>query len=75
MFQYTPAELEWYGLTLHEAVNKLKDAQDAETKANTVPMKHIFRQNLIDDLKASGLEKVEQLERDDDGKIIERPKP
>lgn len=72
-FQYTPAEVEWYGLSHFEAINKVKSQHDAEAQAKMGPAKHALRQKLIEDLKASGLEKVEQIVRSEDGGVYEQP--
>lgn len=75
IFQYTPAEVEWYGLSFSEAINKVKNAHEAEEWAKIGPAKHALRQKLIEDLKASGLEKVEQIVQSEDGKVHELPTP
>lgn len=71
--QYTPTEVEWYGLSHFEAINKVKSAHDAEIRAKIGPAKHVLRQKLIEDLKASGLEKVEHIVRSEDGEVYEQP--
>lgn len=66
--------MEWYGLSHFEAVNKVKREKEAEMQAKIGPEKHVLRQKLIEDLKASGLEKVEQVHRTEDGELYEQPK-
>ncbi|KAG5675844.1 hypothetical protein PVAND_005714 [Polypedilum vanderplanki] len=54
--QYTPEEIEWYGLTYAEALAK---TQKMIKEANPiVPHKQIFREKLIEQLKQAGLEEV-----------------
>lgn len=68
-------EVEWYGLSWYEAINKVKLQHDIEAEARIGPLKHMLRKKLIDDLKASGLEKVEQIVHTDEGQIYEPPTP
>lgn len=68
-------EIEWYGLSWYEAINKVKVQHDVENEAEIGPLKHIFRKELIDNLKASGLEKVEQMVQTEEGKVYEPPTP
>lgn len=69
--QYTPAEVEWYGLSHFEAINKIKSQQDAEALSKIAPAKHALRKQLFEQLKATGLEKVEQIVKDEAGHIVE----
>lgn len=73
--QYTPTEVEWYGLSHFEAINKVKSEHEAEVRAKFGPAKHGLRQKLIDELKAAGLDKVEQVVRTEDGQIYDPPTP
>ena len=50
--QYTPDEIEWYGLTFQEAIKKIRLIVDAE--GAVVPHKILFRQRLIEQLKEVG---------------------
>lgn len=49
--QYTPEEIDWYGLTYKEAINKLHAQIKAENPI--VPLKIEFRNKLIEQLKNS----------------------
>jgi len=48
---YTPEEIEWYGYSLKEARNIIKDKIDAENKP--VPLKAVYRAELLEKLKAA----------------------
>jgi large subunit ribosomal protein L28 len=52
--QYTPEEIDWYGLTVLEALRKMRRQQEAENPI--VPHKIIFRQKLIEQLREAGIE-------------------
>jgi len=52
-------EAEWYGLTLQEAVEKMKATQDS-TPVEKVPLKIKFREEFIEMLKARQLEPVQE---------------
>lgn len=52
-------------------MNKVKRAHDAEIQAKIRPAKDVLRQKLLDELKASGLEKVEQMVQTEDGRLQE----
>lgn len=54
--QYTPEEIEWYGLTIMEALEKVQ--QKLEEENPIVPHKLIFRQQLIEQLKTAGIPEV-----------------
>lgn len=51
--QYTPDEVEWYGLTYLEALIKLKKQLAAQNPI--VPEKILFRSKLIEQLKQAGI--------------------
>lgn len=53
-FQYTPEEIEWYGLSWYEALSKL--AKQKEAASRPVPLKNMYRKNLVEKLKAAGIE-------------------
>lgn len=55
-FQYTPEEIEWYGLTWYEALSKI--AKQKEAADRPVPLKNVYRKNLVDKLKAAGIEEA-----------------
>lgn len=70
-FQYTFEELEWYGLSEEEALKKVTECLHAEKLARIKPMKHALRAQLIEDLKATGEEKIEALVREEDGSLLD----
>ncbi|XP_059060119.1 large ribosomal subunit protein bL28m [Achroia grisella] len=51
---YTPEEIEWYGLTWYEALNKMAKQKEAANKP--IPLKNVYRKNLVEKLKAAGIE-------------------
>lgn len=51
--QYTPEEVDWYGLTFPEALAKLK--QEMQERESTIPHKTLFRSQLIEKLKQAQL--------------------
>jgi len=53
---YTPEDIEWYGLTWDEAIIKMKNIVDSENPI--VPHKIIFRSKLIEQLKEAGIEEA-----------------
>ncbi|XP_049865399.1 39S ribosomal protein L28, mitochondrial [Pectinophora gossypiella] len=53
---YTPEEIEWYGLTWIEALSKVAKLKEAANKP--VPLKNIYRKNLVEKLRAAGLEET-----------------
>lgn len=55
--QYTPEEIDWYGLTYVEAVLKIKN--EVESKEDKRPHKVIFRQKLIEQLKEAGISEAQ----------------
>ena len=67
---YTPTELEWYGLSLGQAVKKLKAEKEAANEI--VPLKHELRAKMIEQLKQAGIEKAEQVISDDGKTILSR---
>lgn len=48
--QYTPDEVEWYGLKFEEALKKLQLIDEAAAKDAIVPHKVLFRQRLLEQL-------------------------
>lgn len=54
ILQYTPEEIEWYGLTWYEALNKAAKLKEAANKP--VPLKKMYRKNLIEKLKEAGID-------------------
>ena len=60
--QYTPEEIEWYGLTWEEAIKKTRQIVDAENPI--VPHKIIFRAKLIEQLRDVGIKEAEYVSRD-----------
>ncbi|GBP17037.1 39S ribosomal protein L28, mitochondrial [Eumeta japonica] len=51
---YTPDEIEWYGLSWFEALQKIAKQKEAANKP--IPLKNIYRKNLLEKLKAEGIE-------------------
>lgn len=51
--QYTPEEVEWYGLSWAEAIMKMRRILQEQEKI--VPQKIVFRSQLIERLKAAGV--------------------
>ncbi|XP_072942271.1 large ribosomal subunit protein bL28m [Epargyreus clarus] len=51
---YTPEEIEWYGLTWYEALTKAAKIKEAANKP--VPLKKLYRKNLIEKLKEAGID-------------------
>lgn len=60
-FQYTPEEIKWYGYSLSQAVNILKQQLETEEQAKIVPLKHIYRAELVNQLKAQAASESEQV--------------
>jgi len=70
--EYTVAEIEWYGLSVNEAIAKW-DALVAEAaQAKIAPFKHAFRQNIIDQLKNADLSSAEVIQSEDGKTVLER---
>lgn len=61
--QYTPEEVEWYGLTFEEALEKLRKSDEAAEKEAIVPHKVLFRARLLEQL-AEAKSRVDQGEKD-----------
>ncbi|CAH4033543.1 39S ribosomal protein L28, mitochondrial [Pieris brassicae] len=51
---YTPEEIEWYGLTWYEALCKVAKIKEAANKP--IPLKNVYRKNLVEKLKAAGID-------------------
>lgn len=49
--QYTPEEVEWYGLTFEDALKKLQAMDEVAEQESIVPHKMLFRQRLIEQLE------------------------
>jgi len=56
--QYTSEEIDWYGLTFNEAQDKLERKLEEENRA--VPHKAIFRQKLLEQLRAAGIPEAQE---------------
>lgn len=48
--QYSPEEVEWYGLTFEEALKKLQTIDEAAIQDAIIPHKVLFRQRLLEQL-------------------------
>lgn len=57
---FTSEDIEWYGLTWLEAINKIKNQKRAENP--TIPHKVIFREKLIEQLRTAGIDEVKEYE-------------
>lgn len=55
--QYTPEEIEWYGLSWDEAIKKIRLIIDAENPI--VPHKVLFRSKLVQQLREAGVEEAQ----------------
>ncbi|CAG9090184.1 hypothetical protein JYU34_009276 [Plutella xylostella] len=53
---YTPEEIDWYGLTWYEALSKM--AKQKEAANRPAPLKNAYRKNLLEKLKAAGIDGV-----------------
>ncbi|XP_063700369.1 large ribosomal subunit protein bL28m [Culicoides brevitarsis] len=71
--QYTPEEIDWYGYSFTEALKKLQDMQIAAEKP--VPHKHIFRQQLLETLKAAGLAEAQEGEKEEEASWMTKLNP
>lgn len=56
--QYTPEEIEWYGLNWDEAIKKIRLIVDAENP--TIPHKILFRSKLIEQLREAGIKEAQE---------------
>lgn len=54
-----------------DATDRIKEELEAKKEAKIVPLKHEFRQRLIEDLKLAGLDQVEHVVRSEQGKIVD----
>lgn len=52
MFQYTSDEIKWYGYSLSDAIKLLQKQMEIEEREKIIPLKHIYRAELVDKLKA-----------------------
>ncbi|KAJ9596969.1 hypothetical protein L9F63_011999 [Diploptera punctata] len=55
---YSEEEIDWYGLTFFEAIDKQTRLEEAEKERNTVPLKTVYRSELIQKLQEAGIEAV-----------------
>ncbi|VEN50174.1 unnamed protein product [Callosobruchus maculatus] len=55
---YTTEEIEWYGYSLQEALKILKQQIEEEERSKIVPLKQIYRAQLIEKLKAASLSEL-----------------
>lgn len=58
--QYSPEDLEWYGLSYYEAL--MKRRREIEAQDPIIPHKVIFREKLIEQLRAAGIEEAQNFE-------------
>lgn len=64
--QFTPEEVEWYGLSWDEAIKKIKLVVEAEEPI--VPLKIVFRNKLIEQLRAAGIQEAQDMVSDGSAK-------
>ncbi|GJQ66385.1 putative structural constituent of ribosome [Trypoxylus dichotomus] len=57
---YTPEEIEWYGYSFDEACDKMKKILEEKDKANRIPLKHIYRTEMVEKLKVAQIEAANQ---------------
>jgi hypothetical protein len=65
--QYTKEEVEWYGLTMFEAIKK--QVRLEETKNKPEPMKIMYRAELVEQLQAAGIEGVKAALEEHEGTL------
>ncbi|CAH0560648.1 unnamed protein product [Brassicogethes aeneus] len=53
---YTPDEINWYGYSFAQACRMVQEDINKKEEEAIVPLKHVFRAQLIDQLKAADLE-------------------
>lgn len=56
---YTPEDIEWYGLNWDEAIKKMRQLIDAENPV--VPHKILFRSRLIEQLREAGITEAQDM--------------
>lgn len=61
--QYTPEEIDWYGLTWIEALNKIR-AERKPIESPIIPHKHYFRKKLIEQLNEVSADGTKEIETD-----------
>lgn len=71
--QYTPEEIDWYGLTYDEAIEKITKKIEAENPL--LPYKVIFRQKLIEQLKEAGIKEAQEADETITQSWIEKLNP
>lgn len=64
--QFTPEEIEWYGLNWGEAIKKLRQTIDAENPI--IPHKILFRTRLIEQLREAGIKEAQDMVSDGSAK-------
>lgn len=69
---YTRREIEWYGLSYPEAMDKLRG--ELELANQPVPLKHVLRAKLINDLEKAQLTEAEVVISEDGKTILDRKK-
>ncbi|CAH1953912.1 unnamed protein product [Acanthoscelides obtectus] len=77
---YTAEEIEWYGYSLHEALRILKQRIEEEERSKVVPLKHMYRAQLIEKLKAASLSemvdnKAEEISSGESGSWLQKINP
>jgi len=70
--EYTPAEIEWYGLSMEEAVAKHEALIIEAAQSKIAPRKHELRQSLIEQLKTADISTAEVVQSEDGKIILER---
>lgn len=65
VFQYSPEEIEWYGLTFAQACQKFIRKKEIEA-GKPKPLKCVYRSELIDKLRQVG---ISGEVKDADGKV------
>nr|CAH7741029.1 unnamed protein product [Callosobruchus chinensis] len=55
---YSTEEIEWYGYSLQEALRILKQQIEEEERSKIIPLKQIYRAQLIEKLKAASLSEL-----------------
>ncbi|KAF7637357.1 hypothetical protein Mgra_00003100 [Meloidogyne graminicola] len=67
-FVIPPDEAEWYGLDLNSACQKLQCLEDNE---NPIPLKNVFEEELISELKKGGISEVIPMKKEEQEKPLE----
>jgi len=61
--QYTPEEIEWYGLSWVQAISKMRKIIEAENPV--IPHKVLFRSKLIEQLREAGIREAQESDAND----------